>query len=602
MMPNYKRNLAVIKKRFPHILKEYVIKESVRDEFNLTEPLEKDHEWLAAVKGSIGSLKSVFVYGFGQGLGLSDLVELYPDRIFFVYEPDEQSFISTMNHMDLTFLLEHPNVYAISVGKKQLDKLFSIMSTHIQDEMAFVASRYYLEQQIEVLQSTKNKYLDYKKIFESNQNVRNLFRHDWIRNSLFQIPTMLKNPSLNQLIGKLKGTTAIVVSSGPSLEKDIHWLEKLKNHAIIISAGSSIQALVKHGIEPHLAVVMDGGEINAKIFSNEEAKKAPLLFTSTAYYGVSDSKEDGLIYGVLNSDDVTSYFMDVGKEEKILHPNPTVAGTAIQTAAWLGCSRIIMMGQDLSFPGEQFYSDGINHGDQSYIDQVIKKAEHTVINVNGNYNRTTAGFLQMKDRIENIIAVLPKIEFINSTRNGAQIEGSSWKSVEDAYEIVKNEKVSNTIIADLIDQVKDSSENLVKTEMVKVKLIRTKDEIFRLVSEIDQTLKLVKKIRELSRTKPAKCQKNLELIEQNWTNIVNKDWFNPLYETLLPVELGRFDRELPSIITELNIIRKSDSIAEYLGELLQQILAQSSFLTEVLSDSIARMEGSQPEESFNVRI
>jgi len=592
IMKNYERNLAIIKKRFPNVLEDnFFEKGTVQDEFNLTELLEKDQEWLAAVQGSVGSLKSVFVYGFGQGLGLSDLIELYPDRIFFVYEPDEQSFINAMNHMDLTFLLEHPNVYAISVGNKQLNKLFSIMSTHIQDEMAFVASRYYLEQQIEVLQLTKNKYLDYKKIFESNQNVRNLFRHDWIRNSLFQIPTMLRNPSLNQLIGKLKGATAIVVSSGPSLEKDIHWLEKLKHHAIIISAGSSIQALVKRGIEPHLAVVMDGGEVNLKIFSSKEAKNAPILFTSSSYYGVSDFKEDGLIYGVLSNDNVTSHFMDVGQEVKILHPTPTVAGTAIQTAAWLGCTRIIMMGQDLSFPGEQFYAEGINHGDQGYLDKMIKHADHTVINVDGGYNRTTSGFLQMKDRIENLIAILPKIEFINSTRNGAQIEGSTWKSAEDVLEIVKKEEVDNDKISKLIEQAKISINNSSKAEMVKAKFIQTKDEINRLVTEIDQTLKLVKKIRELSRTKPAKCQKNLEMIEQNWANIVNKDWFNPLYETLLPVELGRFDRELPSIITELNIIRKSDSIAEYLGELLQQIVDQVPFLTEVLSESIERMEG-----------
>lgn len=602
-MENYERNLAAINKRFPYVLEEAnVIKGSAEDEFNLTEPLEKDHEWLVAVQGSVGSLKSVFVYGFGQGLGLSDLLELYPDRIFFVYEPDEQSFLNAMHHMDLTFLLDHPNIYAISIGDKQLDKLFTIMSTHIQDEMAFVASRYYLEQQIEVLQTTKQKYLEYKNIYESNQNVRKLFRHDWIRNSLFQIPTMLKNPSLHQLIGKLKGTTAIVVSSGPSLEKDIHWLEKFKNHAIIISAGSSIQALVKHGIEPHLAVVMDGGEINTQIFSSTEAKRVPLLFASTAYYGVSDSKSEGLVYGILNNDDVTSHFMEIEQDQKILRPTPTVAGTAIQTAAWLGCTRIIMMGQDLSFPGEQFYAEGINHGDQGYIDKVIKQAEHTIINVNGEYNRTTAGFLQMKDRIENLIAVLPKIEFVNSTRNGAQIQGSIWKPAEDVFDLIKKEEIDNDIIANLIEQAKSSTNNSSKIKTAKEKLIRTKNEIYKLVAEIDQTLKLVKKIRELSRTKPAKCQKSLELIEQNWGDIVNKTWFNPFFETLLPAEIGRFDRELPSIITELNIIRKSDLIAEHLGELLQQIVSQVSFLTEVLSESIERMEGLQLEESFNVRI
>ncbi len=66
--------------------------------------------------------------------------------------------------------------------------------------------------------------------------------------------------------GAAENIPAVVVGSGPSLGMEIEALRRLKNHVCIIAAGSSIQALLKHGIEPDLIVAMDPSDKNYEVF------------------------------------------------------------------------------------------------------------------------------------------------------------------------------------------------------------------------------------------------------------------------------------------------------------------------------------------------
>ncbi|WP_235439634.1 6-hydroxymethylpterin diphosphokinase MptE-like protein [Paenibacillus sp. DMB20] len=200
-------------------------------------------------------------------------------------------FYQTISEYDVSLILEHPNFYWLSVGESQLEKLFYMVCSYMQDEMAFVALRHYLQYDMELLRGIKKKFLEYRDTFFENKFTENRFREDWTQNFLYHISDTLNTPSIEQLFYAFEDTTAVVVSSGPSLNEDIEYLKKLQPHVLIIAAGSSIQALIKQGIRPHLAVILDGHPINMDIFSNSETLKCPLLFTTSSYYGVSDLKK-----------------------------------------------------------------------------------------------------------------------------------------------------------------------------------------------------------------------------------------------------------------------------------------------------------------------
>ncbi|WCM60909.1 motility associated factor glycosyltransferase family protein [Paenibacillus polymyxa] len=583
-------NYTILEQRFPHVTSK--LNKLPDNELAIhlfQEPFEKDTAWLNAVEGSIGNGKIIFVYGFERGLSIADLLELYPNHWLFVYEPDEQLFRKAVTEYDLSLLLGHPNLYWLSVGDSQLNMMFHMLSSYMIEDLVFIALRKYLSDDMDMLREVKKKFQDYHQTFLVDKYTENRFREEWTRNFLYHLSDVLYTPSIEQLFYAFEGATVVVVSSGPSLQEDIEWLKKLRPHVLIISAGSSIQALVKHGIQPHLAVIMDGHPVNKKIFASSVTREQPLLFTSSSYYEISDQNRAEKIHSIMKSDDVSQYFFGLSQEELFISPTETVAGTAIQAAACLGAKRIILAGQDLSFPDNKFYADGIEHFATETTDKKVQEAPKKVLNVKGTYNTTDGSFSLMKDGLENLITALPKIEFVNSSRNGAVIEGAPFKPMEEMYKLLASESVDPDAIADLINE-KNIAVDMNKVQDVRDKLIATREDLSNVRSEIAAIHKLMKKIREFSRTKPAKAQSMVESIEQMWGLIANREWFSPIFESIMPIEIARFDQVLPVIVTEHQLTRKSDLIYEHLGKLLQDITAQIPILEEMFSESIRRLD------------
>ncbi|NGZ76115.1 motility associated factor glycosyltransferase family protein [Saccharibacillus alkalitolerans] len=588
-MTYFNENLSIIQQRFPNIANRI-------EQFNRTsegsssifkEPLKRDESWLTAVEGSVNDMKVVFLYGFSQGLGLSDLLEKYPDRFFIVYEPDEAVFNHSMENYQMKDLLAWPQLLWVSVGPTQLKMLFYKICTYMDQELAFVALRHHLEKNIEVLHDLRESFEEYRATFVSNRHTERHFRKIWLQNSLNQLASMLVSPSVMELAGSFSGSTAVIVASGPSLDKDIAWLRKFQPHALIISAGSSIQALLRHNIEPHLVTVMDGGAINAKVFENPRATKPPLFFGSTAYYGVSDKKNDDTIYGIVQNDEIGKFCMGMESQDPTILPTPTVTGTAIQAAVWLGVSRIVMMGQDLSFSEGKFYTSGVEHTDATHNETIVERSQHTVLNVYGGYNQTTQNFLFMKDGLESLISILPNIEFINATRGGAAIEGAAWKPAEEVYSLLVEQRVESNAVSKLLEQTHTSNEDKINT--VKSRLLNISSDISVLRSELNMLKKQIDRLSEQSRSNANKAWRTMESVEVLWGNIVNRDWFNPVFETLLTDRLNEFDRILPEIATETDIRKKADLAYHHLRKLGEDITKELPYLQENVTESLKRI-------------
>ena len=121
----------------------------------------------------------------------------------------------------------------------------------------------------------------------SLQTIRK-FQVEWSENLILNLDRVINSYSAKYLKGMGKDVPAIVVGSGPSLGMEIEWLRKLKNHALIIAAGSSIQALMRHGVEPDLAVSIDPSDINLKVYEKLDTSRIPLLFVPTIKHTILD--------------------------------------------------------------------------------------------------------------------------------------------------------------------------------------------------------------------------------------------------------------------------------------------------------------------------
>ncbi|WP_322923985.1 motility associated factor glycosyltransferase family protein [Paenibacillus campi] len=583
-------NIDFLARKFPHVIQS-ITNAKVDYSKVYTERLEKDMAWLEAVEGSVEDFKLIFMYGFGQGLALIDLLEKYPDRWIFVYEPNITVFYDTIEKYNFVELFQKPGFKGLAIGEDSLKMLFSSILSYMESDLAFVAHRHYLEQEADQLYELKNQFLKYSELFEVNQQTMDHFRMRWMRNSMFQLADMLKSQWIENVRNTLPDCTVIVVGSGPSLQQDIEILRKMKDHAIVIAAGSSIQALVKHGIQPHLTVAMDGGVVNERIFATSDVLVAPLLITSTAYYGMSEKQVSGRMYSILRNDTVAHYCLGQSKDHFAIEPTSTVTGTAMQAAICLGAKKIIMMGQDLSFQNNKFYTDGILHADADYLEEKIETANTSnwlVENVNGSQNVTNQSFLFMKEGIEELIAAFPKVEFINATRNGAKINGSVFIPAEEVLQSIEHTSVDQHAVKNVLDQ-HPALKNESKIEEVKNRLEATKQDFKHAQQQLKNIQKMLGKLQVLSRTKPLKAQQLLEEIERTWGAVSNRLWFEAIIESIIPLQLSRFDKQLPSIVTDANIVTKSSLIYVHLGELIQSILETLDYTDEIFEASLEQI-------------
>ncbi|HEH5148368.1 TPA: motility associated factor glycosyltransferase family protein, partial [Campylobacter coli] len=91
-----------------------------------------------------------------------------------------------------------------------------------------------------------------------------------IEQFVYNLPQMITHPSYTKLLSKRKNLsdTAIIVSTGPSLTKQLPLLKKYASKATIFCADSSYPILAKHGIKPDYVCMLERTEITAEFFNN----------------------------------------------------------------------------------------------------------------------------------------------------------------------------------------------------------------------------------------------------------------------------------------------------------------------------------------------
>ena len=98
--------------------------------------------------------------------------------------------------------------------------------------------------------------------FSTNINRGTLFQ----RNILTNIPEIIKNPGIEPLKEKRKKKPAICVAAGPSLDKNIQLLSRIKSRALIICADGALKVLLRHGIKPDIVTSIHPEQLTTKPF------------------------------------------------------------------------------------------------------------------------------------------------------------------------------------------------------------------------------------------------------------------------------------------------------------------------------------------------
>jgi hypothetical protein len=218
------------------------------------------------------------------------------------------------------------------------------------------------------------------------------FNQVWQQNFQANRNAVERNPGVIALKNKFRGLPCIVVGAGPSLDKNIRFLHRAQNKAVIISCDAALKPLMGHGIVPDFVVCLDPQEEISRFLVNVPHKGITLVVPSIVHPHVIKLWENDVLFFNKFAPDIPTLveIQKIVPHIGILTPGGTVLSVTYDLAFQAGGSPIIFVGQDLSYPKKKSHSHGSDAAGQGLKMMMEKHKDHLVLetDINGQSLRT----------------------------------------------------------------------------------------------------------------------------------------------------------------------------------------------------------------------
>ncbi|EHM3167550.1 motility associated factor glycosyltransferase family protein, partial [Campylobacter coli] len=249
-----------------------------------------------------------------------------------------------------------------------------------------------------------------------------------IEQFVYNLPQMITHPSYKELLSKRKGIsdTAIIVSTGPSLTKQLPLLKKYASKATIFCADSSYPILAKHGIKPDYVCMLERTEITAEFFNHDfgEFDKDIVFICAGVVHPKAIEYLKGRNLVITQKVLAFPYYINL-KDFSYAAVEFSVAHMSYFLSVLLNHKNIIFIGQDLAYA-----ENGNSHPDDyqnsaNYESQMYK---HILTEAYGGKKeiKTHEVWIFFKQILEAMI-IKYHITTYNCTEGGARIEGTIEK-------------------------------------------------------------------------------------------------------------------------------------------------------------------------------
>lgn len=382
------------------------------------------------------------VYGLANGMYVQALLEIISDTAnVLIYEPDAEIFYRIMNDIDCHQILRDKRVM-VAGGNEQLAVVVEWLNKHISYMNYKKVHLCPLPNYLQLYGNEWNQFtqlaIHQVEIVDSSVYTELKFGKEFQENILHNIGDSIFQSTINQLKAKfsqcnLKQIPVIIVSAGPSLDKNIKDLKKAEGKAFIIVVDTALKSVLEHGIIPDLAITVDSHKPEI-LFEHEKISKLPFLYCKYSNWKLNDKLKGRRFYSG-HGEDFIGALHNSFKGEQIdnIESGGSVAHEGFSLAVYLGFQKIILVGQDLAYP------DGKRHTRTAYQGKEgdIQKNPNLlwVEDVYGNQVLTEPNMDMYRKWFEKQIArYQSQIIVIDATEGGAKIAGAKIMSLCKAIE------------------------------------------------------------------------------------------------------------------------------------------------------------------------
>ncbi|ELY0652025.1 motility associated factor glycosyltransferase family protein [Campylobacter jejuni] len=380
----------------------------------------------------------LYFYGFGNGILFKALLQNKNHQHIVVFEKDIEIIWVMFHILDFSNELQSARLMVLETSSLNIE----FFSNFCSNKPFFQFSRiYFLELMSHYYERFHEDILGLnKKLAENFKNSIVSHGNDpkdamqGIEQFVYNLSQMITHPSYKELLSKRKGIsdTAIIVSTGPSLTKQLPLLKKYASKATIFCADSSYPILAKHGIKPDYVLSLERIPLTSEFFNNDFGEfDKDILFVCISWVYPQTIKylQKNNRTFILTSRP-SSFIENINLcPYGYVGYGPSVAHMAYEFATHLNYKNIIFIGQDLAYA-----KDGFSHTkDYSNLDKheghfQRDKGKFQCLAYEGNGKVESSEIWTMfRFSLQDIISRNIISTTYNCTEGGARIEGTIEK-------------------------------------------------------------------------------------------------------------------------------------------------------------------------------
>ncbi|HEF1236273.1 TPA: motility associated factor glycosyltransferase family protein, partial [Campylobacter jejuni] len=432
----------------------------------------------------------LFFYGFGNGMFYKALCENKNHKHIIVFEDELEILALALHLFDFTKELKDEKLilfHTLSITTAQLTTLF--MYEYIQKSVKifnlFIHSDFYLKFYTHQIQELNKKLIEnirFIVLAKGNDPYDSIIG---IKHMLNNLPKLLNHGIFQNFLKerKQKVKNAIIVSTGPSLTKQLPLLKKYANKAAIFCADSAYPILAKHDIKPDYVCMLERDDIVSKCFDNDfkEFDKGILFILASVVHKEviefleRNNREYMLVHRPLH------FAVSLNlKEFGYIGVGASVANMAYELAASLRHENIIFIGQDLAYaedgsshPREHIYG---NKGEK------IRGEVYTLAYGGEKQVRTQLTWNLFRQAFEKDIFWAKeklKINTYNCTEGGARIEGTIEKPFKETCEALLKEDLKKPFDRSKILENKETKNKFLQTQKLLIKNVKQSEKFIK---------------------------------------------------------------------------------------------------------------------------
>jgi hypothetical protein len=323
------------------------------------DPVAEAERWAKASLATEPAL--AFVLGVGLGYGVAAMLRTDERLCLWAFEPDRETLTAALRTVDLSQPLRDGRlrlVTRLDKGKLFADWNPLLAPIHVAHAIATHGPSHSLNPEFfAAARELVGEFIDFGKtaiqtlLVNSRRTCENLAKNT---------PRYVNADGVGRLKDVAKGKPAVIVSAGPSLQKNKHLLPDAARGSVVIAVQTTFRQVLDLGIEPDFVTSLDYHDISTQFFQHvPPGTKTRLVAEAKASPKVLAAGPGAI--SLLGNDFLDRLLRELKLDRPKLRAGATVAHLAFYLAEHLGCDPIIFVGQDLGFSDGLAYAPGTSY-------------------------------------------------------------------------------------------------------------------------------------------------------------------------------------------------------------------------------------------------